>query len=229
MAFPAVIGSELPADELDTWLFIESNLHNLDRFAGELEDAVEIADFCDAETARLGQPIGEGWKRKAERRMQLSRWMSVAARSGAISIYNFAQTKAAIHELSNKSPTIAAGLDKDAQREAGRILDASFPNFARVRHSAGHAGEMAAKPEELKWNALKIGETTVFLNCNLAGRQFVSSVDGQEVSYNLTSDSVAQLRAVSEAMKRVFRPLAEATMKAFMVDLEEIAPGAQDG
>jgi hypothetical protein len=132
-------------------------------------------------------------------------------------IYNFVQTKQAIHQLANECPGIKRYLDESGQAEAGGIIDTEFSDFARLRHSVAHAGLLSSTPKELRENAIVISPsgTTFFSGGSLRGGRYEATVDQRIVSYLVGPETVTHLQRACSAMDRMFHPLAEATYRQY--------------
>lgn len=210
--------ANLPESEREPAHAITVNYLSLQACVDNLAAAVDLFDHC----LSLWMPSGPT-ERLLERRdhnMKLGRWHSMAARGGAIAIYEFYQITQAIGSLLSQCPTLSPMIDKTARKEAGRLFEKSFPEFASVRLFAAHGQEMVNTPAKAKEHATSGGVTIdgividagqVLISGTLINRKYVSTHKGKTVSYDLTPETVQKLADVLNAHYRALAPIGTTT------------------
>ena len=113
------------------------SLIGLEQFTQAFRRAVELFSFstCQLQRAReerdkaraaSGSYDYGSWKQKSE---QLTGWQHIAARDGALQVYQMGIVMGKIRSELNNAPTIQRLVDPSALRTAAKCLQRSFPNY----------------------------------------------------------------------------------------------------
>jgi len=181
----------LPKVERETAEFIGHGLGNLGRYCDEVEAADLLLGMSEVRSEEMLKSPRVG-QRTADFRNELSvltRWMHIAARHGAFTIYNFGKEIAGIASNLKDCPVLQSVIDEKEWRTGGKLFARHFPNFEQVRNSAGHAGERNTPKAE---RTHRPKDAPYILN-SLFGRSFTTSVEGRIVSYDLNPETVSLL------------------------------------
>ncbi|MBR0869031.1 hypothetical protein JQ633_01575 [Bradyrhizobium tropiciagri] len=131
----------------------------------------------------------------------------IAARDGAVTIYNFARTVEGLKGTPFVGcPTVSAHVDHDQLRVSRKLLRDGFPDFAPIRHAVSHAAELREEGTKHQAEAV-IGDvfpvlqatpwgnmrTKMTLRGVLQDRKFISTFDGRFRTYDVTADTLTRL------------------------------------
>jgi hypothetical protein len=184
---------------------IETLLDMLDQFIGHFESAVTLFHQVRYIKANIPREPVQEWFDASQR---CSGWTFVAARDGAISIYNFAECVEALKEQIHHSSEIKSLVSKAALRDATKEFQRAFRSYEGLRHTVAHAAELRGSPRQLEKNStdkdfvdrgMEIKNTgSLFLGGNLHNNTFHAMHRGQPRSYDVTPESVAAMRTVRD-------------------------------
>jgi hypothetical protein len=212
---PAFNRFVFPEDEFELACLLQTNLFHLSHHVSVFKTAVELADYCDAtrgpyraKMLHAGDNIAEAWE-ASRINHQFVKWKQLAARDGAITLYNFAETKQVIDKQKAQCPTIFPHVDRKTLKRANVLFNKAFPGLADIRLSVAHAGKLAKSEEESARH--RVPGSKVQITQMLADRRFSSSVNSKMASYDLTAESAAVLEAVTDEIYRAYAPAAEFT------------------
>jgi hypothetical protein len=206
----------LPEAERANAQAINLNLHALKRCVNTFEAALKLFDFSAPTPDRpdrhsMPHEVYQIAQKDWMDRIQLAtEWMRIAAKSGAMSIYEFHRIEQAIDNMIARCPTIEAAIDKNARKNASRLFADAFPNFADIRGIAAHGWENSATPEKVLKNALK-DFGSVLISEGLHGRDYVNSFEGKMISYSVSQDTLDRLSAVLAQRYLTFEGIAQTT------------------
>lgn len=168
------------------------------------------------------EEVISGLRNRAEQNLLLSSWKGIAARNGALTLYDFYRTQQLTNKLFPRCPTLFNHFDRAKLKEAFNSFEKVFKDFGAVRQGAAHRGEFGATPEKfakhVSADPLLVDGSTfadgipLFISGALFGRSYKFTVDGKHVSYDLCADSVAALHAIVETYADGLDPGAEFTM-----------------
>lgn len=148
-------------------------------------------------------------------------WKFIAARDGALSIYNFAKIMEAIRSSMNEVPTIRAIVDHAAIRLAVKKFESKLPDFEGVRHSVAHSAEFVNSQEAIQRNAfsgtLTAGPVqgifkSLTIHNSLVNSKFTTSLEGRLISYDVSQATLDVLNSAKRDFYAVFAPVETATM-----------------
>ena len=109
-------------------------------------------------------------------------------------------------------PTVAARIDREKLKWANQQFETGFKDYAEVRFSAAHTGDIHATPEKLRKNQRLPGIT---MGPHFDGERYSVRINGKDVSYSLNEASVEALGAVCQAVYDAFEPAAKFTRDLF--------------
>lgn len=213
----------LPEEERETAYAVRSNLSSMDMIVTQFESALKLFDFAESEFVRLadaGELSLEDDLARVEHNRLMASWNMIAARFGAITIYELYQLFQTIDTLTAACPTVAGMIDTEARKRAARMFAASFPDFAPTRNFAAHGSEMTAHPDDAKRHTateldipeILMGEgSSALISGCLFGRKFSSTYNGRVVSYELSQDTLAVLREIVRERVATFEPVSRIT------------------
>lgn len=218
MGYPPTIWPHvLPEDEREKGMAIRGNLSALEFCVANLRAAealiTEALGRCGPFSGVVDDPTTpEARARRANNRL-MGQWMRIAARSGALSIYEFHMVAAAIDQLASECPTLDSWIDKDARKAASSFFKEFFPDFAAVRLFAAHGSEMLDKPNKLKKHSISFGSNSEITLGDLLGRKSINTFNGKVVSYELTPQTVNNLEQVLIQRWKSVEPFADASRR----------------
>lgn len=224
----------LPEAEREAATFIERNIGNLESFVQDFESSNRLFDHC--ESLKIPVPtrredVMSGLRARADANLLLARWKGMAARNGALTLYDFFQTQRSTDTLASRCPTLSKHFDRERQGQSNKAFVAAFRDFGAVRQGAAHRGEHAATPEEFARNVgddslvvdgIKILQTgSLFISGTLFNRHYHFTVKGKHVSYELSAKSVSALKEVLELLKSALAPAAEFMERSYLDQTRE--------
>jgi len=231
MDVPFILTPELPENEHEAARAVVSNLSNLKHFVQRLDDANTLFDLSESQYETLFTPPGEDppaievFLARQRRNHARGNWQSMAARDGALTIYDFYRANQLTATLRPRCPTLFSFVDDSKLREANTLFESTFKDFGLVRQAAAHPGEVAATPEKRRDNesfdvqetigefaAIRtIGDVAVFVSQGLINRRYTSTMNGQYVGYELSKETVRALESVADLIFQAFAPAEEGT------------------
>ncbi|MEH2569628.1 hypothetical protein [Bradyrhizobium sp. AZCC 2289] len=207
--WPDLGANTLPLSERRVGNEIQQSLHALSSYASDFGAALRLFDesFNEYARATITNTTNDGLAR-----------MYIAARDGAVTIWNFAKTLEGISRRVFKDcPTLARHVDRTQLRSANKLLRQLFPDYAPIRHSVAHAEELRENAAEHKVDGI-VGEvfptleshplgalhTEILVRNSLQGRTFRNTFEGQLRAYEISSDSLGGLNKIKEATYAAF-------------------------
>lgn len=180
--------------------------HQLDGFNA----ALELFDYALAKT-----------KTAKRRRMDMFRqWLFIAARDGAITVYNFQIALGAVIETVNTSQFLFDKVDKAALKAARKHFESAFPVARDMRHSVGHATDKARNVKQhlengysgvLNVPGLELDLVKDYLVVDhLEGRTLYNSFEKKIVCYTIDQAALDHLAAVRNEVFDQFDTVIEA-------------------
>jgi hypothetical protein len=135
-------------------------------------------------------------------------WRNFAGRDGALTIFDFSKTLAAIRGSLNEVPTLLPLIDTGKLKVAEKLFKSQFPSFDLIRHGAAHPGEIFADTNATETNAIKGEHQTpigtlaamdggrILLGGNFFNDTYSIMIEQKIVGYELTADTLAKLERV---------------------------------
>jgi len=153
--------------------------------------------------------------------MMLSKWQQMAARIGAITIYEFYQICQGIDKMVTTCPTLDALVDKTARKDASKLFNEKFPNFADTRHFAAHGVEMTRFRNDIDRNStldpLFIGSTKLVNNGRMSiygclfNIEYINTHNGKIIKYVISQETFVDLVQVTKLRNVMFASVETAT------------------
>ncbi len=165
----------LPLDEQRGGMVVLFNLVQLSRLVNDFGGAVALLDHVEIElkkiqVLRMQQPI------LFSRALHMYKiWSEIAGRDAAATVFHFGKTIDSIRGGMRQAPSIMNEVDHDQLREASKRFHRSFPDYAQIRHGAGHRAESTASVESLK----KHSEEGTFIFGTIKDRTFTITFEGK--------------------------------------------------
>jgi hypothetical protein len=134
----------------------------------------------------------------AEAISDIKEWRFVAARDGAITLFNLRDALDAITAALHQCPTIKGYTKSDEFRKLKSIYDTQyFPKIKLARHAIAHSGEASGvtNRHSVKSPIPDVGvegssDSKFFLGEGLFGREFRATFSGHVVGYELSTTSL---------------------------------------
>lgn len=213
--------NQLPPDQREASLHAHRLLNNLVTYERNLLAAVLLVDCCEREWSYLASlyasKVTKGVVTLGMDVETVSEWMSMAARDGAMSIYHFGNTLAAVWQVAKSVPVLATNIDFDTIRLANREFREAFPRYEAIRHTVSHAADFQRSGKEYRKHARSGPLTTknvsatadISLSGSLLQRTFVVDYEGASYAYEITHETAAKVR---RARLQVYSSLGLASM-----------------
>jgi hypothetical protein len=150
-----------------------------------------------------------------EIRRQAREWSMVAARDGSMNIYHFGKSIVSAEKSLALCESLVERVDKSRLGKANKLFRQSFPQHERIRHTVGHMAEFMTDPTKSKKHEIKggwsdatstVGPHTSFVT-SLAGRNFITTYEGNLVSYKISKETLDRLIEVKREFYSGFRNL----------------------
>jgi len=209
-----VLGSNASATEIETAANITIQLTLLNHYVRSFEAAVQLYEVSAEQTAAAREALNAN-KDQAEVVLEImDGWPLIAARDGAMSIYNFGKVLSAMDESIAGLQILKEHIPTDLRRDARRLFSEAFPDFIYVRHGIAHSGErlksnVAGKHSSLEsWSNGHISyeqsedaPISFILTDVLSQRRYSNTWDGKVRSYEI---SLASLKKLAAARDKIF-------------------------
>src|SRR5262245_16361829 len=121
------------------------------------------------------------------------KWVQIAARDGAITIFNFGKSYEAVRASLKTCPALIPFVDETKLEAAGKKLRERFPRFEAVRHTVAHAAEFHRNENQMKAHAYAAGPTSLFISGMLDGRTFSGTYENEIFSYEVSKETLVAL------------------------------------
>jgi hypothetical protein len=180
--------------------------------------SVFTSSCCPASSSIFGDALSlMEFARRSSNFDQLP-WTAVAARDGAITVFNFGKSIEIIIANTSRCETLMGKIDHEQLRTAGRLLRQHFPRFEGIRHSITHMAEFHSSVAKIRSHRVTkhpqgdplidkvLSMGPLFPGGDLFGQTFIAAHDGKALSYELNSASLAALRSIMDAAYRPFTP-----------------------
>ncbi|OJU60093.1 MAG: hypothetical protein BGO08_08425 [Altererythrobacter sp. 66-12] len=217
LIMPTLAARALPENEQEPARSLNHALMGLSLAAAEFRASVML--YRETDNSWRAFEVGD------ERRSITQKWPFIAARGGAMCLYDFWMgTQAINQDLLYRTPTIASQLDTEAKERAQQTLTKAFPNLAKLRNAAGHPNEINATPERAARNVIRAGDvsrfnfsgeldTTITLGGGIHDGHYTCVLKGKELSYEISEGSADTLDTIAADWARAFEPAARFTQQ----------------
>jgi len=222
---PNISTVALPEDEQENAQAITSNLQAMALIVERLADTLKLFDFSSANRIPLPKDLStytdEARFERNAHNDTLHNWQLIAARSGAIYIYEFHRVEQAMDMLLKTCPALDAMINKEARKRASQIFHKRFKNFADLRLFAAHGSEMVDSPKKRKSHAttksipglVQLENSSVVVTDALMGRRYSSTIKGEFIGYELSIETLNTLISVFNERVAMLKPAEEITSK----------------
>lgn len=223
---PKIYVRGLPEEEQDAAHSLGMCLMQLSSTCLEFEAAVEL--FSQSSTWEENIP-------DKDERLIVRQWPFIAARVGALCLYDFWMSTQAVNgNLLKRCPSITDMIGQEPKKKAQARLREAFPDLEALRNAAAHPGEINSTPEKHGLNKLPASATfpfgsglgTVAISGSLHFDNYVFTFKGARVSYSVNQQSADALKEITSLWRDAFLPV-EAGTKALPYDHAERLRRAQ--
>lgn len=202
-----IISRVLPEDEHEAAEALSGALKQLELTTAEFISAVALFDA----TRHLARD-----EKDRDRREIVSKWPLIAARTGALCLFDFYECTEAINYNLNRCPTLMRLMDKSEKKEGRNLFKKSFPNYDGTRHAAAHPGEIHSTPEKKALNSVRVtdiphlvlsdgpSDNTVAMSGSLFKDQYSLTYRGKLVGYAVNAESASALEQVLTHWQNAF-------------------------
>jgi hypothetical protein len=139
----------------------------------------------------------------------------IAARDGAMAIYDFAKTTETLIPKLKHTPRLSSYVDHQQLRLSRKQLGQLFPHFEGIRHSVAHSAELRSErqkhqvkqsiPGLVQGMALGGPNTPIVVRNALRGQTFMNTFRGKLQTYEMSLDTLAGLRSIKNGIYQGFR------------------------
>ncbi len=192
---PRIDQISIPSDEQDAAHFLQMHLLFLASISQSFSANLALFEFSKNEPPTNPQ----------------RQWGLIAARDGAIQIYNFGCCLQSINSLLASCSTVEKAVDVSKLRDASTQFRDAFPRYEAVRHVVGHAVEFVASMAKFKAHASRGYKSpqvqipgVLFSGGDIEGSSFIATYKGKVVSYDLTVTTRDVLATTSETVITAF-------------------------
>lgn len=208
--WPDLGANALPQSERPAANEIQQSLHALSGYTDDFGATLRLFDesLHAYALATVTKTTNDGQAR-----------MHIAARDGAMTIFNFARTVEGIHGKNafTNCPTLSTYVDREQLRSARKLLNQSFPDFVPIRHSVAHAAELREETEKhhaeavvgdifptLRGTPLANIRTKMMLRGALQDRNFICTFEGKVRTYEVSANTFSALKKIKEQVFAAF-------------------------
>jgi hypothetical protein len=145
----------------------------------------------------------------------LDSWRYVAARDGALTLYHFQRTFEGIKPALDRCPTVASLIDETSLVEGRRIFRRRFPHTVQIRKAVSHLADLASSVDGFDEHAfsgsykgpvggISFKNKQVIIVDLLQGNVFTTTFEKKILTYELSEESLEQLRLSGETIWNAF-------------------------
>lgn len=203
-----VYHDKLSDQERDGAMEVENGYRGLTSLIDDFEACISLLETArDGENRRRAERV-DPFNRESK---ILGRWPFIAAREGAMIIMHFSHTLSGITAGLNQCKPLKDAIDFPQYRRVRKSLPREFPDFEAIRNAAAHHAEADVEKDGAEGPFLgfgfDIGNVKKFLIVNsLMGRRYVSTHNGQVVSYELSQASLKKLVRIRNEVCDILAP-----------------------
>ncbi len=199
-----IVAVFFPTAEQEAAKDLAGNMHSLSDFVRELKAALLLCEHAeyllDKSSEHNHRELMRDWKR-------------MAMRDGAMSIYHFGKVWGVMPTLVRRCPTLMEHMDRELFNRVGGMFEQGFPQWAAVRKSVAHRGDLSkarnrtdenAADVRYESDAVSMNMTNSYVGSAVIGRTYISTVEGKSAQYDLTPDTLQRLETIYTTIVRAF-------------------------
>lgn len=199
---PIIRWDSLPLEEHEHAKAMSTCLTHMGSFVRDFSAALTLFDKLhrlDRRSIESNGDISEGL------------WPFIPARDGCMTIYHFGLAMEGATDCLSHCPTYRHSIDIPARRAAEKLFRAKFPKFRDARHAVAHAAELSASASSIASNKLStpFELSGIYIAGSvrnmLMGRTYSNTINGEMVSYSISSETLKSLADVRDAYYASFR------------------------
>ena len=213
---PTIDWERLPEVERDAGYLVQIGLMNLGTYIDDFAAAGTLFTHCQRGMDYIRQLPEPKEPDAIELLKNYARWIYLAGRDGALTIYHFGIACDGIRQSLAGCPTLRAKVDTTALRAAVRDCRKHFPNSEVIRHSIAHAADKVRSPQTFQEHSFsgsfKLGDLDIddkkgiTVTHAFVGQSFFNSWKGKIHSYELSPATLHKLMAIKNAIWDRFEP-----------------------
>ncbi|MET4345505.1 hypothetical protein [Bradyrhizobium sp. RT9a] len=227
---------KIPYEDREAARTIWTNVSALSSYGQEFGAAIQLFEFALGHAQELwamrppqppaGLTIEEVIEHHEKREAVLNeimprfklfqQWQSMAARDGAVIIFNVIKAMDGTKSSAFACPSLRALVDRKAFAESERIMEARFPDYMSIRHAVAHAGEFLTREKERQKHSVTAGiddgmfkipaGAELFVGPSLNGREFMVTASGELLRYEVSQESFEHVKNAILTFRTAFHP-----------------------
>lgn len=189
---------EFPGDEIEALRRLESAISGVLRQEEKFATALDLFKWAYANTAQLRQknpPMSEEYRSS----FRTHRWTILAAEHAALCVDNFRHSMYAVKDARGKIPTLVRKIPPKDIESVLNKFDEYFPFNKVVRDNTVHTVDHIY----FKYERHHIND--VLVSSSLRGQSLVMTADKQEVSLDITDETLGNLSSLRLELFKAFR------------------------
>ena len=211
---------------------------------GYFADALSLFDYCESQIVSARNILDKAVAGNPDARSQLldkyyqdtdflRGWQGVAARDGAITIFNFAKALISIKTARQKCQSIRDHVCGPNLEDLLRIFGNHFRDYDLVRQATAHAGELTRSPELMEKSfaegpfdnhGIRMEAGTSASVSGIFGRDVVVTKEGQILSYRIDHESLEVLVRVLRGCYALLSKLARISKEKLLAQISQAKP-----
>lgn len=213
----------LPEVEQPHAAAINGNLITIFAAYDRFHACLRLFDFAGVDVERIRQQFKLG-DRPAEYHIAQS-WQQIAARDGAMTLWDIAEAINLIRTNLDKCPNLNAMVVRNELEIAIRQFYTSFPDVRKIRDAFAHASKFSGTDFDLNrhslrgpldQNGIRLGETATLYLTGIIGRSAAISSFGHLLKYDISNESLQKIEEVYRSLISVFTRAHETTYADYL-------------
>ena len=193
-SIPKIRLASLPLEERESADFISVLLAELVSYSYDFWAALNLFDYASTKLPGVQDM-------DIEQKQLFTRWLLIAAKDGAMTIYHFGETLDLIRGGLKDCPTLRELTHIDDLKSADKDFDKLFPNYVRLRHAIAHEAVVAKTPRE---KYIDTDNEAVFITATVDHRTFKAHWNGRDAEYDISSETLDNLNTMIDRVMRAF-------------------------
>jgi hypothetical protein len=211
---PLFSDAAFPEQERADVRTLHLGLSGFSDYLSNVAACLALFDSChlNMQTLAAAVPAGEPMP-PAQRRQDEAwfAWQFIAGRDGAIQIFNFGEAMEAAQTTGRlRCPVLWSHVDEGPLKDAQAAFARLFPHSETIRHAVAHQATMAQNAARWQDRAVKKHESEwltavdFIAHGNFRGRQFITTVKGKLVDYELSQQTLDRMIEIALTFYRGF-------------------------